>query len=371
MVNIQEIIGLITKMAPQRLAYDWDNSGLQIGNYSQMIERVLLTLDVTEEVLEESVIKNCQFIISHHPLIFKGIKNIHTQNKLGRIIFYAIKNNISIFSVHTNFDIANNGMNDYLAKLLGIIDTYPIDITEQKKYYKFVVFVPEEYYEKVSDVIFSSGAGHIGNYSHASFSTKGESTFKPLPGSMPFKGKIGELRIENERRVETIVPAEIINKLIKKVLKVHPYEEVAYDVFPLENEGEKIGLGRIGRLSEKIKLIDYIEIIKDKLNLSMVKFVGNKNSVILKVAVCGGSGADLIRKAKRSGADLFITSDIKYHESQMAEEIGLNLIDAGHYETEVIFKDLLEKYLNEQAHYSNLNVEFIKSELNTNPWEYY
>ncbi len=372
MVNAQMIIQLLTELAPHSYAYDWDNVGVQAGSLDTEINKVLLSLDINSKVLNEAENKNCNMIISHHPVIFDDINSINDQNPTGKLLIEAIKKSILLYSAHTNLDVANGGLNDYLGKLLKIDNLKPLSIKEKNQLYKLVIFGPKENLNEIRNKILKESTAKIGNYSSTSYSTIGEGTFKAEKGSNPYIGKKGEITEVEEFRLETIVKDSDINKILRIVNKVHPYEEVAYDLFKLENNIElgNIALGRIGELDSSKKLIDYANFVKEKLDLSYLKYHGNASEQIKKVAFCSGSGADLIAKAKYSGADLYITGDVKYHEAQYAEELNLNLIDAGHYGTEAIVKDLFYEFFNKKAKEKNYNVEFIKSTINSNPWKY-
>lgn len=366
------VIGLLTDLAPQNYAYNWDNVGIQAGSLNQKTKNVLVTLDINRKVLKEAKEKECNLIISHHPVIFDELSSIHDQTETGRLIIDAIKNDITLYSAHTNLDVANGGLNDYLADLLGITNIKGLAFKESENYYKLVVFVPEKSLDKVRESVLKNGAGQIGNYSKTSFVAKGEGTFKPEKGSEPYVGERGKMAQVNEFRFETIVKEDNLKKIIASLKKAHPYEEVAYDIYELKNnfEDKNISLGRIGLLKKPLKLYEYVQKVKKLLNLPFLRYYGNDDSKIEKIALCSGSGADLISKAKYSGADLYITGDVKYHEAQHAEELGLNLIDAGHYGTEKIVKDLLFSYLSKKVTEKNYDIKVIKSELNTNPWKY-
>lgn len=370
MAKLKDITDLIDDFAPQNLAFQWDNVGLQVGDYNHDVKKILLSLDITEKIIEEAIDNNCQLVISHHPLLFNGINSITCQDRIGRIIIKAIKNGLAIFSAHTNLDIVKGGLNDLLAEKLGLIDTENLDKVKDEEFYKLVVYIPENHFLKVKNAILEAGAGKIGNYSYSSFSTKGEGTFKPLVNSNPYIGKEGEISRVKEVRFETIIPAHLKNKIIRVILDVHPYEEVAYDLYPLINNLKSYGLGRIGRLEAENTLAEFVPLIKKQLNLSSIKVVGSHDKKIRKVALCSGSGADLIKKAKLAGADLYITSDVKYHEAQLAEELELALVDAGHYETEIIVKELLRGYLKDKTEEVGLEVEILESQIDTNPWNY-
>ncbi len=367
MVKVKEIISTANKLAPEQLAYDWDNTGLQLGNEDKNVNNVLITLDLTEDIVDEAVKKGCQLIVSHHPLIFTPLKTICSKTVIGKIINKIIKNDLSIYIMHTNLDLASGGLNDYLAAKFGLKKCSPLMTESSKKLYKLVVFIPLEYFEKVKKEILDSGAGFTGNYSHTSFAVDGTGTFKPLKGSKPFIGKELQLADVKEKRLETVVREDQLNEVLSVVLKHHPYEEVAYDIYPLYNQGESISLGRIGYLEKKVSLEKCLSVVRELFCLKQVKFTGQKNKQIQKIAICSGSGSDLIEKVYQKNIDLFITGDIKYHQAQRAEQLGLALIDAGHFETEIIVTSLLSKYFKDNLK----GVNFYETELNTNPWNYY
>lgn len=366
-VKLQQITNLINNLAPKHLAYDWDNIGLQLGDYNQDVSRVLVTLDVTEEVVKEAIDSDVDLIVAHHPVIFKGISNIRFNTPLGKIIQKAIKHDIAIYVAHTNYDIAEDGLNDLLAKRLGLVNTEILKVTEVEELKKVVVFVPEDSISEVKEAMGRAGAGWIGNYSDCFFEQKGTGSYRPLAGSNPYIGTKDELSEVEEYRLETIVPAKILSRVINKMVKAHPYEEVAYDIYPVDNKDQAFGIGRIGYLEESILLKDYVQGVKDALNIDRVKVVGEDNTEIKKVAICSGSGADFIKTASFKGADVLVTGDVKYHDAQLVLEEGLTLIDAGHYETEQIMRDAVVSYLVEKTANDNLDVEIVKSQINTNP----
>ena len=371
MANLQQIITLMSKLAPQSEAMDWDNVGIQVGDYSNNIEKVLISLDINNNVIDEAIDNNIDLIISHHPLIFNGLKNIHTQTATGNIIIKAIKNNIAIYSAHTNMDIAEEGLNDFLADKLDIVDPEVLSIENEHKRYKLAVYVPMEDADNLREVLFEKGAGVIGNYSKTSFNINGKGTFKPGDNTNPHIGNKGQNEKVKETKIETIVNSKDIQKVIKAMIRNHPYEEVAYDVYELPLQSYYTGIGRIGYLNKEITLEEYSKKIKSVLNIDKLKVRGNLNQKIKKIAICSGSGADFINNANSQGADLYITGDVKFHEAQLAEELDLNLIDAGHFETEVIFKELVFDYLKNKFKENTLDVEIYKSKVSTNPWQYY
>ncbi len=367
-IECRKITNIMEKIAPSYLAEDWDNVGLQIGRLNKQINKILVCLEVNSEITKEAIDKKVDMIISHHPLIFKPLKKIVSSDPIANIAMQLVKNDINLYSAHTNLDIAKGGTSDYLAELLGLKALEPLTITYRKKYYKLVIFVPKEKVNEVRDAISTAGAGHIGNYSHCTFQGVGEGTFKPLEGSNPYIGSVDKLEMVNEYRLETIVPQDKLNKVLNAMLKSHPYEEVAYDIIPLKNEYEPQGFGRIGYFHKPITLKELSELLKEKLNSELVKYVGVKDKLIKKVAICTGSGADFIKDAVKTGCDCYITGDIKYHEAQYAKELGIAIIDAGHYETESIIATPLRNYLIDEINKRGYDVEVIKTEKDINPF---
>lgn len=368
-LKCQTIAGMMDKLAPRKLAQDWDNVGLIIGNQSKDVSKVLVALDATIDVVEEAINKKADMIITHHPVIFKPIKNIRTDSPLGHILVELIKHDIPLYVAHTNFDITNNGMNDILCNILGIYNEEVLEVTYTEGYKKIVVYVPQGYEEIVKNAMCNVGAGFIGNYSNCTFQTQGIGSFKPLEGANPFIGEIGKIEKTQEIRIETIVPQKILNKVINAMLKVHPYEEVAYDVYPVENGVIEYGLGRIGYI-KGTTLKELSEQVKSKLKVPNLRVVGDLKKTINKVAVCGGSGASLIPKAAFCGADVLITGDIGYHDAVDAKHLGLSLIDAGHFGTENIAVKFIAEYIIDEVQKQGWELEVIVSEEQKDPFTY-
>lgn len=282
MAKIEEIIQLMGEIAPVRLAEDWDNVGLQVGDSSLKINNVLISLDLNAAVLKEAKAKNCGLIITHHPLIFKAINSVNSQSETGRLIMDLIKNEIALFSAHTNLDIAAGGLNDHLTDKLDLINVEILNVSREENYYKLVVFVPESHLQDLKDSLYENGAGRIGNYSHSGFVVSGTGSFKPLAESEPFIGEKNKVNNVEEYRLETIIKAEDISKITKKMIKAHPYEEPAWDLYKLENIKESKGIGRIAYLDAPLTLEEFIIIVKNKLSLESFKYVGSKDKTIKK-----------------------------------------------------------------------------------------
>jgi dinuclear metal center YbgI/SA1388 family protein len=353
-VTCQQIIEELEKLAPPNLAEAWDSVGLMVGNPSQEIKKVWTTLDVTLSFVEAAAHEQVDLIVSHHPLIFKAIKQLDTSTTAGKIIEQLMKANIAVFSAHTNLDRTVGGVNDVLAHTLKLQDVRPLTVDFTEKLVKLVVFVPATHEQAVYEAVMAAGAGHIGQYSHCAFVTTGTGTFLPLADTHPFIGQQGLLTSVDEVRLETILPEAILPPVLTAMLAAHPYEEVAYDIYPLKNQGKATGLGRIGKI-EPVSLQDFIFDVKKQLNINAVNAVGRPEQRIGKVAVCGGSGASLMLQAKASGADVLVTGDVKYHDALEAAALGIAVIDAGHYATEQPVVAVLASYL--QEHFPLLAVD--------------
>jgi len=365
--RIQDLIGLIHTDYPPSLAEDWDNVGLQVGDPSAPLERVLIALDVTATTLDEAEALAVQAIVTHHPLIFRPLKNITSLDPHSRLLMRAIAANIAIIAAHTNLDCGADGLNDWLAAKLGIKEVLPIK-GGTLPLYKLVVYVPVGHEKVVEDALFAAGAGTIGAYDHCSFTSTGIGRFRPGATSAPFIGSPGQESTPVEIRLETIVSAERVPKVLDKLRKAHPYEEPAYDLLLRQNRREDLGLGRIGRLPQPLPLQDYARQISAALGTNSLRLVGDPQRLISKVACCGGSGASLLFDAQRQGADLLVTGDIKYHDARNALDLGLSLVDAGHFATEEVMVAGLAEKLRAAAQARQLPLEFIASTSGQDPF---
>lgn len=362
-----EIFKEIEELAPKNKAYDWDNVGLQIGSYQKKSKKIMITLDVLETVADEAIAKEVDLIIAHHPLLFKPLKQIDFQTPEGRIISKLIRHDIHVYAAHTNLDVVEHGVNDMLADQLELKHTKPLVALGNEKLYKYAVYVPLSHKDKLKKALGDAGAGHIGDYSHCSFQVEGIGSFKPLEGADPYIGEVDEIAEVDEVKIEVIVPESKLETVISSAANAHPYEEPAFDIIPMKNQGEVYGLGRIGDVSETETLEQYVKSVKAKLGLSDVRAVGDLKQPIKKAAVVGGSGEKFIYDAKKQGADVLITGDMTFHTAQAAWQMGLAVIDAGHY-IESVMKEGLRNYL--QAKLKDREVEIIVSEAVTDPFQY-
>ena len=362
-MKLSEIINVLEKFAPLSLQENYDNSGLLTGNSEMEITSALLTLDCTEEIIDEAIATNCNLIIAHHPIIFSGLKKINGKNYVERTIIKAIKNDIAIYAAHTNLDNVQHGVNKIIADKLGLQNTKILSPKKQLLK-KLFTFVPNNNADEVRNALFEAGSGHIGNYSEASFNTQGFGTFKPNENANPSIGETGIRHREEEVKVEVLFPAWNENKILKALFESHPYEEVAYDIVPLDNQFQNMGAGMVGELTFEMDEKNFLQHIKKNMKAEVIRHTSFLNQPITKVAVCGGAGSFLLNDAINSGAQVFITADFKYHEFFDAEKKIL-ICDIGHYETEqftpLIFAQLLKESLPTFApHFSKTNTNPIK-----------
>ena len=365
----KEIIKYLEEWAPKEIAWDKDNVGLQVGDPEFKIKNILLSLDLKEKVIESAIKENCNLIITHHPLLYYPLKNLDfSKSSRAKIIGKLIKNNITLYSAHTNLDFTKHGVSYQLAKRLSLRKIRFLKNLSENQF-KLAVFVPVSHINKVAEAIHQSGGGIIGEYSHCSFRTAGTGTFKGLEQSNPSMGKSGNVEFVEEVRLEVLVNEWKLNQVIRAMKKVHPYEEVAYDVFPLKNDNTNYGIGAIGELKDTMDTNDFLCFVSSKLKTSTLHYALSKKKKIKTVAVCGGSCGELVDEAARQNADAFVTADLKYHTFQDAEGKIL-LVDAGHYETEVPILDeikkRLESFLNE-----NKKIKVLKFKGSTNPIVFY
>ena len=343
-MTCNEIFKYLESWAPKEIAWKNDNVGLQVGSASRKVENIILCLEVNMQVIEQAIKKKCNLIISHHPLIFHPLKKIDVgRNKDSAIIEKLIKNDITLYSAHTNLDFTKDGVSFELAKKLKLQNIkFLADLPTNQ--FKLTVFVPEASLQKVSDAIFDAGGGNIGEYSQCSFRLRGEGTFLGSEKSNPAIGGKNKAEKVEEVRLEVLVNSYDLKNVISAMLKAHPYEEPAYDIYTLSNSGTTTGAGAIGELKEAMDQRTFLQFVSESINAKNFRFTEGKKSKIKKIAVCGGSGSDMIFTAISEGADAYITADIKYHAFHDAKDQIL-LIDAGHYETEIHSLDEVEKKL--------------------------
>ena len=336
---VKDILNCITEVAPLQWQESYDNAGLQVGDLNAEARKALICLDITEEIVDEAIAKDCNVIVSHHPLIFKGLKHLTPQSYIERAVMKAIKHDIVMISMHTNLDNSYLGVSRLLAERLGLKNLHILQpFGDHLK--KLVVYTPVSAAEEVRQAMFDAGAGCIGNYDSCSFNTLGQGSFKAGETAHPYVGDIGKLHFEDEVRIETAVPKHVLNQVVAAMLKVHPYEEVAYDVYALENDFQLAGAGMVGDFEIAMEEADFLEIVSDIIGSPCLRHSALTGRKIQKVALCGGSGSPFMGDALRCGADAYLTADIKYHDFFVPEG-RLLLVDGGHFETEQFTKELI------------------------------
>ena len=363
-MKVKDICNFLEQIAPRSLQESYDNSGLLVGNKEQEIAAVLISLDCTEAVVEEAVAKGCGLIVAHHPIIFGGLKKLTGENYVERTVIKAIQSNIAIYAIHTNIDNWHLGVNYKIAQRLGLSNTKVLQPLSQKLL-KLVTFVPNKQKEEVANALFAAGAGDIGNYSHCSFSLPGEGTFMANDKANPFVGTINQLHTEAESRLEVVLPIWKKSQVVAALLAAHPYEEVAYDLYALQNTTQLAGSGLIGDLDKPLAPSAFLNHLKMSMELEVIRFTTLKRQ-IQKIAVCGGAGSFLIKAAKAAGADAFVTADVKYHEFFDADQ-AIMIADIGHFESEKFTKTLLSELILEKFP----TFAILLSGNNTNPINYF
>lgn len=365
MTYIKEVISALEKLAPPALQESYDNSGLLIGDEQRKISGVLLCIDVTEKIIEEAARRKCNLIISHHPLLFSPLKIITGKNYVERCVIKAIEKGIAVYAIHTNLDNILNGVNKKIADKLGLVNTKILKpMPGMLK--KLVTFCPLKHSEKVRQTLFDAGAGRIGNYDECSFNTQGTGTFRGSENTNPFVGKKGVQHREQEERMEMIFESFRQNEIINALLKAHPYEEVAYDIYPLDNIHQNIGAGMIGDLKKPVSENSFLKLIKKNMKAGIIRHTKLKGKNVQRVAVCGGSGSFLLKDAINGGADVFVTADFKYHQFFDAEG-KIVIADIGHYESEQFTTEILRDFLSDN--FSTFAVRL--AETATNPIHYF
>ena len=363
-MKIKEIVSALERFAPLPLQDGFDNAGLQIGLTEAEATGALLCLDVTEAVLDEAIALGYNLVISHHPLIFKGYKSITGKDYVERCILKAIKNDIVIYSAHTNLDNAQGGVNYKIAEKMGLKNLKVLE-PKENSLVKLVTFVPNAQADRVREALFAAGCGSIGNYDSCSYNLKGEGTFRANEGTHPFCGTIGELHYEDEVRIETILPAYKKAEVVKTLLSVHPYEEPAFDLYPLQNDWSQAGAGVVGELAEPETELEFLKRIKKIFEVGCVRHNKLTGREIQKVALCGGAGAFLLPRAIRAGADVFVTGEIRYHD-YFGHEDEILMAEIGHYESEQYTKEIFYSIIRDL--FPNFALQM--SKINTNPIKY-
>ena len=363
-MKIKEITQFLEGIAPLSYQENYDNSGLIVGDENTEVSSVLICLDSVEEVIEEAIENNCNLIIAHHPIVFSGLKKLNGKNHIERTIIKAIQNNIAIYAIHTNLDNVKGGVSSKIANILGL-KNQKILAPKKDLLRKLEVYVPKNHADELQNALFLVGAGEVGEYKNCSFQTEGIGTFLPSKNAKPVIGKSGKQERVEEVKIEVVFPKDIERRLILEMKKAHPYDEIAHQIYILDNIFPDVGSGIVGELEEEISSSVFLKKVKTLMKTDCIRYTNLVRKTIRKVAVCGGSGSFLLNNAKSVGADIFITADFKYHEFFNAEN-DIIIADIGHYESEQFTKELIYDLL--INNFSKFAVRL--SKVNTNPINY-
>jgi dinuclear metal center YbgI/SA1388 family protein len=365
-VNSGEIVKVMEALAPAALALEKDPIGLQMGSPEQEIHTVLISLELNEAVLEEAVQSQAQMILVHHTPLFVPVKDLREDRMPGRMLARMLRHRMCLYCAHTNLDIVMGGVNDALASRLGLQEVQVLCVTYREKLTKLVAYVPVEHVEPVRKAMAEAGAGWIGDYSDCAFMAEGYGFFRPGKGTHPYIGREDRLEKVREARIETVMPEARASRVVSAMLAAHPYEEAAYDLYPLDNYGQKSGVGRIGNLPEPMTYEAFASLAASRLSVRGLRCTGDPEAQVRRIALCGGRGAFLIEEAKNHGAQVFLTADVKHHEAQDALEAGLFMIDAGHFSTEQPVIEIVAKRIREALP----ELRVVESGVNTDPFWY-
>ena len=364
-MTVNSVAQILEELAPLQHAEDFDNVGLLVGDSTMEVKGILVTLDTLECVVDEAIANHCNLIVSFHPIIFSGLKKITGKNYVERTVLKAIQNNIAIYAIHTALDNSFNGVNAKICEILGLGST-KILIPKKDTIRKLTTYIPSAEANTLKERLFEAGAGNIGNYSNCSFTFEGTGSYKAGEQSNPTIGEIGKTHFERETMVHVTYLKSSERRVLDALMEHHPYEEVAYEVYSLENQNQHIGMGMIGELEDTMPEKSFLEHLKKTMNAQVVRHSALRDKPVKKVAVLGGSGAFAIGSAKAAGADVFVTADVKYHQFYEAEN-KIVIADIGHFETEQFTKNLLVDYLTKKIP----NFAIRLSESITNPIKYF
>ena len=364
-MKIKELTQYLEQIAPLSYQENYDNSGLLVGHPDDEISKALITLDCTEEVVDEAITKGCDIIVAHHPIVFSGLKKLNGKNYVERVVIKAIRSGIALYAIHTNLDNIFGGVSSKMAEKLGLVN-HAVLRPKKNLLKKLIVFVPRTHVEEVRKALFDAGAGAIADYDECSYNTVGYGTFRPLEGANPTLGVIGEQERVEETKIEVIYPQQLERAILVAMYAAHPYEEVAHDIICLDNALQLVGSGAIGNLPEPMNESEFFAHLKKQFNLQVIRHTGFRDKPISRVALCGGAGGFLLADAKRSGADVFITADYKYHEFFDAES-EIVIADIGHFESEQFTQELLLEVIQKKF----VNFAVLLTEIETNPIKYY
>jgi len=333
-VNVSEFLGFLAPLAPPEYTEQWDRCGFELGDPAEEIRKIAVSLDPTSRIVQQAAETEANLLVTHHPLFFRPLERLVLGSQVSDTVRALFQSEMNLVSCHTNWDAAPGGINDALAEALELRDAHPLQPISQAAYLKLVVFTPLEAADQVRVALAESGAGHIGNYDSCSYSARGEGRFRALSGASPYLGQVGVLERADEERIEVLVPRHLLGRVLEAMRQAHPYEEIAYELYPIENAPPLAGMGRVGSLSERMAFQVFVEFAVDKLQSERPRIYENGGKIVQRIAVCGGAGGSLWKMAKKQGADCLVTADVPYHTALEAKLAGFPVLDLGHRETE-------------------------------------
>ena len=337
--RLGDIVNLLESRYPSAWAVTGDRVGLEVGHPDQEIEAILVALEATLDLVAEAGQRGAQLLLTHHPLLYQPLKDVREDRPGGHLVAALVRAGLALVSCHTNLDIAPGGLNDYLAQRLGLTDVEVLSPTTRDPWYKLVVFVPAGYEDRVRQALGDAGLGVIGRYSHCAFASPGEGSYRPLSGAQPFAGEVGQLSRAAEFRLELLAPESLLPAALTRLQEAHPYEEVAYDIYPLRHPGTALGLGRIGTWPEARPFPQVIAALKEMFGVDTVQVWGRPPAQVQRLALCSGSGGDLLADARNRGAQVYLTGEVRHHQVWPRPQDGLAVVAVGHYVSEVIFME--------------------------------
>ena len=368
--KVGQILEILARLAPPELAAPWDRVGLLVGSPAQPVSKVAVALEASPAVLAGAAAAGAELVLCHHPLFLQPPTQFAPEDYICQALALALQHGLAVIAVHTNLDLAPGGLNDYLASCLGLTALQPLTVETRDRWLKLTVFVPLGYEDRVREAVCQAGAGVIGSYTHCSFATRGEGTYRPEEGAQPWRGTVHHLARAMESRLEVLLPASLSGPVLTALRTVHPYEEIAYDLYPLDNPGRPLGFGRIGCWSPPRPWSQVVQFLKELFQIPYLRVVGRAPAIISRVAVCGGSGGDLIKAAWERGAQVFITGDLRYHQAVPWASSDLAVVDVGHYASEVIFLSRWRQWLKEAFAAAALEVEVLDHHWDQDPFSF-
>jgi dinuclear metal center YbgI/SA1388 family protein len=367
---LKAIVALLEARYPFAWAVAGDRTGFQVGDPEALVERVLVALEVSEAVVAEAQARGAQALLTHHPLLYQPFQEVREDQPGGRLLAAVLRAGLAVVACHTNLDVAPQGLNHYLARILGLEGVEVLAETGRDPWYKLTVFVPVGYEERVRQALFDDRIGAIGRYSHCSFAGRGQGTYLPLEGARPFRGEVAALSRAAEVRLEVLVPESRVNVAVARLKAAHPYEEVAYDLYPLKNPGLPLGFGCLGYWPQPLALKEVVSRVKELFQVAHVRVWGRPPAKVTRLAVCGGSGGDLIPAARGKGAQLFLTGEVRHHQAVPGNWQDFAILEVGHFSSEAVFIPEWARQLRQLLEASNLTVEVLVSAAETAPFGY-